>query len=141
MTFSISAYICNYSTVHNEARYYKNKYNYDFTVQEASDDTETVEYVRRILDKERGITIASEPLQTARFQAAALKMAYVFYKSGLVINVMYDTEDVRKRAVGLKLSQGMDVPDELKDRFKFAHQKSKLAGVIRGSFFVIKGEW
>jgi hypothetical protein len=125
----------------NEARYYKNKYNYDFTVQEASDDTETVEYVRRILDKERGITIASEPLQTARFQAAALKMAYVFYKSGLVINVMYDTEDVRKRAVGLKLSQGMDVPDELKDRFKFARQKSKLAGVIRGSFFVIKGEW
>jgi hypothetical protein len=54
---------------------------------------------------------------------------------------MYDTEDVLKRAVGLKLSQGMDVPDELKDRFKFAHQKSKLAGVIRGSFFVIKGEW
>ena len=125
----------------NEARYYKNKYNYDFTVNEASDDTETVEYVRRILDKERGITIVSEPLQTARFQAASLKMAYVFYKSGLVINVMYDTEDARKRAVGIKLSQGMDVPDELKDRFKFARQKPKLAGEIRGSFFVIKGKW
>jgi len=26
-------------------------------------------------------------------------------------------------------------------RFKFARQKSKLAGVIRGSFFVIKGEY
>ena len=25
--------------------------------------------------------------------------------------------------------------------FKFARQKSKLAGVIRGSFFVIKGEY
>lgn len=125
----------------NEARYYKNKYNYDFTVNDASDDKDTVEYVRSILEKERGITIASEPLQTARFQAASLKMAYVFYKSGLVINVMYDTEDVRKRAVGIKLSQGMDVPDELKDRFKFARQKSKLAGEIRGSFFVIKGVW
>jgi len=35
----------------------------------------------------------------------------------------------------------MDVPDELKDRFKFPRQKSKLAGEIRGSFFVIKGKW
>jgi hypothetical protein len=29
----------------NEARYYKNKYNYDFTVNDASDDKDTVEYV------------------------------------------------------------------------------------------------
>ena len=36
---------------------------------------------------------------------------------------------------------GMDVPAELADRFKFARQKSKLAGTIRGSFFVIKGEY
>ena len=34
----------------------------------------------------------------------------------------------------------MDVPDELASRFKFARQKSKLAGTIRGSYFVIKGE-
>jgi hypothetical protein len=26
-------------------------------------------------------------------------------------------------------------------RFRFARQKSKLAGTIRGSFFVIKGEY
>ena len=34
---------------------------------------------------------------------------------------------------------GMDVPEEL-SAFKFARQKSKLAGEIRGSYFVIKGE-
>jgi hypothetical protein len=33
------------------------------------------------------------------------------------------------------------VPTELASRFKFAKQKSKLAGTIRGSFFVIKGEF
>jgi len=33
----------------------------------------------------------------------------------------------------------MDVPEEL-SAFKFARQKSKLAGEIRGSYFVIKGE-
>jgi hypothetical protein len=41
--------------------------------------------------------------------------------------------------VGFKLSVGMDIPDELVKKFKFARQKSKLAGEIRGSFFVIKG--
>ena len=53
---------------------------------------------------------------------------------------MYGLEDGKKRAVGFKLSDGMEVPEELASRFKFARQKSKLAGTIRGSFFVIKGE-
>ena len=35
---------------------------------------------------------------------------------------------------------GMAVPEELSS-FKFARQKSKLAGTIRGSYFVIKGEY
>jgi hypothetical protein len=35
----------------------------------------------------------------------------------------------------------MEVPKELVSRFKFARQRSKLAGTIRGSFFVIKGEY
>ena len=35
----------------------------------------------------------------------------------------------------------MDVPDELAQRFKFARQRSKLAGTIRGSYFVVKGEY
>jgi hypothetical protein len=35
----------------------------------------------------------------------------------------------------------MDIPAELDSRFKFARQKSRLAGTIRGSFFVIKNEY
>lgn len=35
----------------------------------------------------------------------------------------------------------MQVPKELQDKFKFAHHKSRLAGTIRGSYFVIKGEY
>ena len=65
----------------------------------------------------------------------------MFYESGLAINVLYTLEGKKKRAVGFKLSEGMDVPPELASRFKFAKQKSKLAGTIRGSFFVIKGEY
>ena len=65
----------------------------------------------------------------------------MFYESGLSINVLYTIDDGGKRAVGFKLSDGMDVPAELAGTFKFARQQSKLAGTIRGSFFVIKGEY
>jgi len=126
----------------NEARYFKNKYNHDFTVAPASDAQAkaAIDWVHRILKEERDIVIESRPLEATQFQVEGIKIAYVFYESGLSINVMYTIDDAKKRAVGFKLSDGMDVPGELASRFKFAKQKSKLAGTIRGSFFVIKGE-
>jgi hypothetical protein len=99
-----------------------------------------VDYVHRILKEERGIVISSPVLEATAFEVDGLRMAYVFYESGLSINVMYAVEDGGKRAVGFKLSDGMEVPEEL-SAFKFARQKSKLAGTIRGSYFVIKGEY
>lgn len=125
----------------NEARYYKNKYDHVFTVSPASEATETVEWVTRILKEERDIVISARPLEATSFEVDGLRMAYVFYESGLSINVMYGLKDGGKRAVGFKLSEGMEVPEELASRFKFARQKSKLAGTIRGTFFVIKGEY
>ena len=125
----------------NEARYFKNKYGHVFTVEPASKAKEVVDFVHRVLKEERDIVIQSRPLEATRFQVENIRMAYVFYESGLSINVMYTIDDKKKRAVGFKLSDGMDVPAELATRFKFAKQKSKLAGTIRGSFFVIKGEY
>jgi hypothetical protein len=124
----------------NEARYYKNKYDHVFTVEPASEAKEAVDWVHRILEEERGIVIASPPLEATAFQVDNIRMAYVFYESGLSINVMYTVDEQGKRAVGFKLSEGMDVPTELAS-FKFARQRSKLAGTIRGSFFVIKNEY
>jgi hypothetical protein len=125
----------------NEARYFRNKYDHVFTVEPASDARTAVDWVHRILQEERDIVIASRPLEATAFQVENIKMAYVFYESGLSINVMYTLDDNGKRAVGFKLSEGMDVPGELASRFKFARQKSKLAGTIRGSYFVFKNEY
>ncbi|MDE2368309.1 MAG: hypothetical protein KGN16_05000 [Burkholderiales bacterium] len=125
----------------NEARYFKNKYDHDFTVQAAGESMETIDYVHRILKQERGIVIASRPLEATMFQVENIRWAYVFYESGLSINVLYTLDDAGKRAVGFKLSDGMEIPEELASRFKFARQKSKLAGTIRGSYFVIKGSY
>jgi hypothetical protein len=126
----------------NEARYFKNKYDHVFTVEPASAPKakEAIDWVHGILEQERDLVIASRPLEATSFQVEGIKMAYVFYESGLSINVMYTVGDAKKRAVGFKLSDGMEVPAELAARFKFARQKSKLAGTIRGSFFVLKGE-
>ncbi|MFC4808046.1 phage tail protein [Paenibacillus sp. GCM10023250] len=126
----------------NEARYFMNKYKHDFTVVPAGESRETLDYVNRILKEERGIEFAARPLETSRFQVDNIRWAFVFYEDGLAVNVMYTVDDPKKRAVGFKLSEGMDVPKELEaKKFKFARQKSKLAGTIRGSFFIIKGEY
>ena len=77
----------------NEARYFKNKYDHDFTVEPASEAKETIDWVHRILKEERDIVIASRPLEATAFQVENIRMAYVFYESGLSINVMYTIDD------------------------------------------------
>ena len=125
----------------NEARYFMNKYKHEFTVIPASESRETLDYVNRILKKERDIEFAAKPLETSLVQVENIKWAFVFYEDGLGVNVLYSMDDPKKRAVGFKLSEGMEIPKELEGKFKFATQKSKLAGTIRGSFFVIKGNY
>ena len=124
----------------NEARYFKNKYDHVFTVEPAEQAQDTVDWVHRILKEERDIVISSPPLEATQFQVENIRWTYVFYESGLSINVLYTLDDSGKRAVGFKLSEGMDIPDEL-GAFKFARQKSRLAGTIRGSYFVLKNEY
>src|SRR4030081_2032142 len=122
----------------NEARYFKNKYDHVFAVEPAAKAKKAIDWVHRILKEERDIPIASPPLEATTFQVENIRWTYVFYESGLSINVLL--EEPKKRAVGFKLSDGMEIPAEL-GAFKFARQKAKLAGTIRGSYFVIKGTY
>ena len=125
----------------NEARYFKNKYDHVFSVEPAAKAQKDIAMVHRILEEERDIVIASPALEATTFQVENIRWTHVFYESGLAINVLYTLDGPNpKRAVGFKLSEGMEVPSEL-GSFKFARQKSKLAGTIRGSYFVIKGEY
>lgn len=128
----------------NEARYFKNKYDLVFETTPARDAPELVEYVAKVL-AEREIVPSSTPLEATEMMVdtadGLVRWTNVFYESGLAINVLYTVNDAKKRAVGFKLSDGMDVPPELDGKFKFARMKSKLAGEIRGSFFVVKGEY
>lgn len=124
----------------NEARYFKNKYDVVFATSPAAEVPALIDYVNRVL-LERDIAIASKPLEATELLVDGIRWTHVFYESGLAVNVLYELRDGGKRAVGFKLSMGMDVPAELAEKFKFARQKSKLAGEIRGTFFVIKGTY
>ncbi len=124
----------------NEARYFKNKYDHVFTVEPADKAQPIVDLVQ---PDPRGGTRHRHRLPPARGDRVPGRehpVGYVFYENGLSINVMYTVDECGKRAVGFKLSEGMEIPEEL-GSFKFARQKSKLAGTIRGSYFVIKNEY
>jgi hypothetical protein len=125
----------------NEARFVRNKWDHVFTVEPASKAKKTIAWVHRILKEERDIVISSRPLEATAFQIDNLRIAYIFYENGLSINVMYTIDDPEERAVGFKLSERMEVPAELASRFKFATQKSRLAGTLRGSYFAFKNEY
>jgi hypothetical protein len=125
----------------HEARYFKNKYDQVFTVEPASNAKTTIDWVHRILKEERDIVISSRPLEATAFQVERIRIAYAFYESGPSINVMYTVDDHKKRAVGFKLSEGMEIPVELASHFKFPSQKSKLAGTVRGSYFAFTNEY
>src|SRR6202790_1961336 len=88
-----------------EARDFKNKYDHIFTVEPASEAKTTIDRVHRILKEERDIVISSRPLEATAFQVENIRWAYVFYESGLSINVMYPVDDPQERAVGFKLSE------------------------------------
>ena len=124
----------------NEARYFKNKYDHEFVTKPAEKAAALIKRMNKAL-AERDIVVSSEPLEAADFVTENIRWTYVFYKSGLSLNIMYTLDDPKKRAVGIKLCEDMEIPKEFAEIFKFARQKSKLAGVIRGSYFVLKNEY
>ena len=97
-------------------------------MEPASDAQDAVDWVHRILKEERDLVTESSPLEATAFEVEGIRMAYVFYESGLSINVMYDVEAAGKRAVGFKLSDGMEIPAELASQFKFAARSRSWPG-------------
>jgi hypothetical protein len=64
----------------NEARYFKNKYDHDFTVEPAAKAKKTIAWVHQILE-ERDIVIASPPLEATEFVVENIRIAYAFTRA------------------------------------------------------------
>lgn len=125
----------------NEARYIWNKFKKEFETVPVSVKKELMEEIEELLFREKQLKFSAKTLEIAQmFLEDNILWTWVFYENGLSINILYELNNPKKRAVGIKLSDGMEVPLELVDKFKFARQKSKLAGTIRGSYFILKGD-
>ncbi|EOL47137.1 hypothetical protein RV11_GL002660 [Enterococcus phoeniculicola] len=126
----------------NEARYFWNKFKYDYVTFPAKKKPEEVNWLKKILIEERNLEFQSKVLEVAIYEDENIYWPEFYFENGMVLNVLYTKNGEKpKRAVGIKLSEGMQIPEELEGKFKFAKQKSKLAGEIRGSYFVLKQTW
>ena len=126
----------------NEARYFWNKYKFEYVTFPAEEKPAEIAWLNKLLAAERELTFQSPILEVAIYEDEDLYWPEFYFESGMVLNVLYTKQGEKpKRAVGIKLSQGMEIPEELEGKFKFARQKSKLAGEVRGSYFVLKQEW
>ena len=101
---------------------------------------EILPFIEQVL-AERDMNYPYTPLNVAQLEVDGILWSFVFYENGLAVNVFYTLEEGGKRAVGFKLSDGIDIPKEFEGKFKFARQRSKLAGEIRGTYFNVKGEY
>lgn len=124
----------------NESRYFHNKYKIPFEVFTPEEKTEILPFIEKVL-AERGMVFPYKALNVTQFEVDGILWSFVFYDNGLAVNVLYTLEDAGKRAVGFKLSNGIEIPQEFEGKFKFARQRSKLAGEIRGTYFNVKGEY
>ena len=100
----------------------------------------TIDWVHRILKEERDLVDRVDAARGDHLPGREHPVAYVFYESGLSINVMYTIDDAGSGPSDSSSPTGWTSRPSSRS-FKFARQKSKLAGTIRGSFFVIKGEY
>ena len=111
----------------------------------AHEKADEVALFEKILLEERNLKFSAKILEVAIYENDELYWPEFYYEDGMVLNLLYEKVGQAgkkpKRAVGIKLSVGMEIPKELEGKFKFARQRSKLAGEIRGSYFTIKQEW
>ena len=74
----------------NEARYFKNKYDHDFTVEPATAAKPIIQWVHRILKDERGIVIASRrghaSIETFPFSRLLISTLRGFARSAIGIS-------------------------------------------------------
>ena len=124
----------------NEARYFKNKYDHVFTVEPAAEAKDAVDWVHRILEggarhRHRRAPAGGDD-HRGREHPVDLRVLRGRPLDQRALSPRRPAEASRR----LQALRGHGDPRGARG-FKFARQKSKLAGTIRGSYFKIKGEY
>ena len=99
-----------------------------------------VAYVAKILENERDIVITSPPLEAAQVEVDGIAGRTCSTRADSRSTCCTRSTTRRSGRSASSSPRGWTNPRSLA-KFKFARQKSALAGTIRGSYFVIKGEY
>ncbi|VTT45431.1 Uncharacterised protein [Streptococcus porcinus] len=107
----------------NEARYFWNKYKLAYEVFTIEEKPHILPFIEKVLE-EREMTFPYKALCVSQLEVDGILWSHVYYDNGLAVNVLYTMKEGGKRAVGFKLSNGIEIPKEFEGKFKFARQRS-----------------
>ncbi|GEO77923.1 hypothetical protein FD29_GL000647 [Companilactobacillus mindensis DSM 14500] len=124
----------------HEARYFRNNYRVDFVTMAVDENPEIINRIKAILSGQ-GLDLPYQALEVSDFVVNNIRWSYVFYDNGLVISIEYSINPAGKREIGVKMVEDAGTPVEFEDRCKFVRQRSNLAGIIRESYFPLKGNF
>lgn len=102
----------------NEVCYFWNKYKYCFMIVFVFEVLEILVWIEKIL-LEWELYFFYKLFEIFFFILDGIKMVYVFYENGLVVNVMYILVEEGKCVVGFKFLDGMVIFVEFEGKFKF----------------------
>lgn len=79
----------------NEARYFWNKYKFEYLTYPASEKQEEVALFEQILLEERDLKFSAKLLEVAIYESDELYWPEFYYEDGMVLNLLYE-RSVRK---------------------------------------------
>ena len=140
---SLSASLAGFRA--GKAKYFSRKYHSQYVSFSPDEKKREISHFNQILLEERQLIFDSPIIAVVLYEDADVFWPEFYYQNGMVLNLLYEKHGqdgkIPKRAVGIVLVEGAAIPDALVGKFKFAHQRSKLAGDVRGTYFVVKQNW
>jgi hypothetical protein len=84
----------------NEARYFWNKYHFEYVVYPALDRQKEVAWLKELMKAERQLEFASPILEVAIYEDQNLYWPEFIYQNGMIINVLYEKKGEKAQTGG-----------------------------------------
>lgn len=87
----------------NEARYFWNKYKFEYLTYPADEMKKEIDWLNKILLEERELVFSSPILEVAVYEDEQLYWPEFYYENGMVLNVLYEKKWLFKKGRSLSV--------------------------------------
>lgn len=119
----------------NEARYFWNKYKQEYVVYTLDEKPEILPFIEKVL-AERDMVFPYTPLNVAQLEVDGILWSFVFMTMAWQLMSSIRLKKVANERSVSNCQTALKYQKEFEGKFKFARQRSKLAGEIRGTFLL-----